>query len=65
MKILQWEDSGFWLHYKRLEHGRFNWPEDGSENISHIDERELNWLLDGLDYKKVDAHKKVKERTMV
>lgn len=26
IKILTWEDNGFWLHLKRLERGRFKWP---------------------------------------
>jgi transposase len=24
LKILTWEDNGFWLHFKRLERGHFN-----------------------------------------
>ena len=27
MKLLVWEDNGFWLHFKRLEKGCFDWPE--------------------------------------
>ena len=26
LKILTWDDNGFWLHLKRLERGRFKWP---------------------------------------
>jgi hypothetical protein len=26
IKILQWDTNGFWLHYRRLEQGRFVWP---------------------------------------
>lgn len=26
LKILQWEHNGFWLHYRRLERGKFQWP---------------------------------------
>jgi transposase len=27
VKILEWEKTGFWLHCKRLEKGRFKWPD--------------------------------------
>ncbi|NLJ18172.1 MAG: transposase, partial [Globicatella sulfidifaciens] len=23
-----WDNNGFWLHYRRLERGRFDWPSD-------------------------------------
>jgi transposase len=48
LKILQWDHNGFWLHYRRLEKSKFQWP--GRENSSPIavSSRELNWLLDGL-----------------
>jgi transposase len=26
LKILQWEHNGFWLHYRRLEKGKFQRP---------------------------------------
>lgn len=49
MKILQWSDSGFWLHYKRLEEGAFKWPGIEDEELAlTVSTRQLNWLLDGL-----------------
>jgi transposase len=26
IKILEWDEDGFYLHLKRLEMGKFNWP---------------------------------------
>jgi len=27
LKILHWDHNGFWLYYRRLERGRFVWPD--------------------------------------
>lgn len=59
IKILQWEQNGFWLYYKRLEKGRFKWPKDIQSQTLNITTRELNWLLDGLELEQKQAHKKV------
>lgn len=63
IKILEWEQTGFWLHYKRLEKGRFKWP-DG-DGVKSISERELRWLLDGLDIGRTHGHREVKERALI
>lgn len=64
IKILQWEYTGFWLHYKRLEKGKFKWPSKENE-VKNITERELRWLLDGLSIDQPKAHKEVKERLLI
>lgn len=64
IKILQWEHSGFWLYYKRLEKGKFKWPSKGDE-VKSITERELRWLLDGLSIEQPKALKEVKERALI
>ncbi len=53
-KILAWDRGGFILLYKRLESGRFRWPEvaDGGREIE-IDATELAMLLDGIDVGRV------------
>jgi len=58
IKILQWENNGFWLYYKRLERGKFRWPDGNNSNTINITQRELNWLLDGLELEQKHAHKK-------
>lgn len=27
IKLLVWEDNGFWIHFKRLERGKMIWPD--------------------------------------
>jgi transposase len=64
IKILEWENDGFWLHYKRLEKGRFKWPSNKGETLN-ISQRQLRWLLDGLTLDQKQAHKPVKERIII
>ena len=46
IKILQWDGNGFWLHYKRLEHGKFPWPKESPESKTMVlSSQELEHLL--------------------
>jgi len=48
LKILEWDGDGFWLHYKRLERGRFPWPQkSGGEKTMALSRQELEYLLGG------------------
>ena len=58
IKILHWEYNGFWLYYKRLEKGTFQWL-NTDEDVQCIGQRELRWLLDGLPMNQPRAHKRV------
>ncbi len=64
IKILQWDHNGFWLYYKRLEKGKFDWPKEGT-GTTEISIRELRWLLDGLSLEQRSAHKKVIVNTVI
>lgn len=44
LKILTWDDNGFWLHLKRLERGRFKWPTVGGDATMTLTAEEL-WNL--------------------
>lgn len=57
IKILRWDHNGFWLYYRRLETGKFQWPQAGTEKTVRITHRELGWLLDGLSLVQRQAHK--------
>lgn len=65
IKILQWKHNGFWLHYRRLEKGRFRWPKEDKFSPLEISYRELNWLLDGLSLSQSQAHKKVTSSVVI
>jgi len=59
LKILQWEHNGFWLYYRRLEKGKFQWPKGNCVDPMKVGIRELGWLLDGLSLDQEQAHGKV------
>ena len=59
LKILQWEHNGFWLHYRRLEKGKFQWPTQADNGTLTVDARQLRWLLDGLSLTQSQAHPEV------
>lgn len=65
VKILAWDHNGFWLVYRRLEKGRFQWPTDASKAPLQITRRELRWLLDGLSLEQRQAHSAVTARTVI
>jgi transposase len=58
MKVLYWDRNGFCLWQKRLEKERFQWP-GITEEIMVIEERELMWLIEGLDIEQNKAHKRL------
>jgi transposase len=45
IKILEWDGDGFWLHMKRIERGRFNWPSSAGDSIMDITYKELEILI--------------------
>ena len=50
LKLLFWDGSGLWVCAKRLEKGRFRWPEAGEEgNKITLSHEELMLLLGGID----------------
>ncbi len=49
IKILTWHKNGFVLIYKRIEQGSFS-IHASAEGLMSLDEKQLSWLLAGLDW---------------
>lgn len=47
IKILVWDHGGFWVLYKRLEKGRFHFPEVHDSSVQ-IDAADFTLLLGGI-----------------
>ena len=60
VKILEWSERGFWLHYFRLENGRLPWPQESEEvNALDLTWQDLRWLLEGIPLRpSKSAHQK-------
>ena len=51
IKILWWDGDGLCLFAKRLEHGRFIWPQADNGTIS-LTPAQLSMLLEGIDWRR-------------
>ena len=50
MKALEFTKDGTWLYQKVFRDGRFRWPRATSDGeVPQITERQIRWLLDGLE----------------
>ena len=50
IKILWATEDGPWLLAKRLERGRFIWPQAGGGKV-HLTHAQLSMLLEGIDWR--------------
>tara|TARA_R110002096_G_scaffold202426_1_gene387115 strand:+ start:432 stop:836 length:405 start_codon:yes stop_codon:yes gene_type:complete len=49
VKLIHWDRDGLWLHYKRLEQGKFRLRLEGDEQRVELSRPQLTMLLDGID----------------
>jgi transposase len=77
LKVLVWDGSGLWICAKRLEKGRFTWPQSGdAQGKVVLTHEELSLLLGGIELAKTkhrtppritpkSCRPRVSDRTMV
>ena len=51
VKLLWWDGDGSCLFAKRLERGRFIWPQ-ATEGSVHLTAAQLSMLLEGIDWRR-------------
>ena len=51
LKLLWWSGDGMNLYAKRLERGRFVWPQATSGTV-HLSSAQLSMLLEGIDWRR-------------
>jgi transposase len=51
VKLLWWSGDGMNLYAKRLERGRFVWPQARSGSV-HLTSAQLSMLLEGIDWRR-------------
>jgi len=49
VKVLYFDRTGLAIWYKRLEQGRFHWPEMGEAGVLEMDGAEMALMLEGID----------------
>src|SRR5260370_20355193 len=58
LKLVFWDGSGLWVCAKRLEEGKFRWPEvSGEQNKVHLSHEELALLLGGIDLRQAERRR--------
>jgi transposase len=58
LKLLFYDGSGLWVCAKRLDRGRFHWPDSGRESVTVVlTAEELALLLGGIDLRQTERRR--------
>ena len=55
LKVLVFDGAGFWLCTRRLQEGRFVWPQEEGATL-HLSAEQWRWLAAGLPWQRMTAH---------
>ncbi len=56
IRMLYWDLTGFALWSMNLEKDSYKWPESGPSGKLLISQKQLKWLLQGVDISKIKTH---------
>jgi transposase len=59
IKMVYWDMTGFAMWWKILEKDHFYWPKNQAEAKVIFTQRQLKWLLQGVDLEKIKTHEPV------
>lgn len=59
IRFLYWDQTGFALWSKVLEKDKYKWPKYLGNTKATLSSRELKWLLQGIDLKRIKIHESV------
>lgn len=63
LKALIWDGSGLWVCAKRLERGRFRWPQATEACTITMRPEELSMLVNGMDFSQARERRNWYRRT--
>lgn len=56
LKVIHFDQTGFVLWHKRLEAAKYAWPRGWDDDVIALSNEQLQWLLQGFDLTKMQAH---------
>jgi transposase len=61
IKLLQWQNDGFAIYYKRLEKGRFEMPLIATNQAASVTSQQLILIMEGIKLSSIKKHKRYQQ----